>query len=168
MMKKIAFLCTMTTIVLVMVSPLVSVASESADVSVTIVSGITFSCPSSLEFGSIISSNESGTVTISSGGMRNSTGGTELAGGTYSAASFSVTGESGYAYSVTLSANETVQVSNEGTNSMTLTDFICSNSSPTIQSDGTSSFNVGATLEVPPNSPSGTYTGTFTVTVQYE
>jgi hypothetical protein len=110
-----------------------------------------------------------GTVVVSPAGVRSTPGGVVLlSGGTVSSAAFSLT-ESGSGTaltwtSISLPASATLT---SGAASMTLTNFT---SNPTGTFDGSAlrELTVGATLNVSPNQPAGNYTGTFSVTVDYQ
>ena len=51
---------------------------------------------------------------------------------------------------------------------MTVKDFTYSNGAGTLGENGRQTFNVGATLEVAGNQETGSYNGSFDVTVQYQ
>ncbi|MET0857029.1 MAG: DUF4402 domain-containing protein [Telluria sp.] len=109
-----------------------------------------------------------GTVVVSPGGVRSTSGVIPLPGGTISAAAFNRT-ESGNGKSlrwttITLPSSATLS---SGSASMTLNAFT-SNPVGTFNGSNLTQLNVGATLNVSPNQPAGTYTGTFSVTVNYE
>jgi hypothetical protein len=121
-----------------------------------------------LAFGSMVAGS-GGTVTVAVNPLgRSTTGGvTVLPSGTWTAASFSVTGDALTTYSITLPANGVVQLTS-GSNSMAVNNFT---SNPATSGDlgvtGAQTVNVGATLNVGTNQPTGAYSGTFTVTVNY-
>jgi hypothetical protein len=109
-----------------------------------------------------------GTITISPDGVRSSSGGIILlAGGSATSASFSLaesgTGTALTWTSITLPASATLT---SGGASMTLTNFT---SDPDHRmAAGAQLLSVGATLEVGPNQPAGNYSGSFSVSVNYE
>jgi hypothetical protein len=83
------------------------------------------------------------------------------------ASSYTTVGDNNAAYSITLPANGTVNVS-DGTNTMAITDFTCSSPlSTTFSAGGTGAFSVGAKLNLAANQPAGSYTGAFDVTIAY-
>ena len=83
------------------------------------------------------------------------------------AATFDVTGAANALYDIVL-PSAAVTISN-GTDNMTVDTFVGSlGASGTLSAGGTESFNVGATLNIAGNQPTGTYTGTYTVTVTYQ
>jgi len=107
-----------------------------------------------------------GTVVMTPAGARSATGGTTLgnAGGA-AAAAFNVTGQGNATYSITLPASTTVT---SGANSMTVDTFTSNPSGTgTLSAGGSQALTVGATLHVGASQATGTYTGTFSVTVTY-
>jgi hypothetical protein len=80
------------------------------------------------------------------------------------AAKFTVGGESGKTYSVTIPTG--TQTITDGTNILNITAFTCSNY-PTGTIGTNDVFYVGGTLTVPSTAVASTYTGTFNVTVAY-
>lgn len=83
---------------------------------------------------------------------------------TQTAAKFTVGGESGKTYAITIpSAAQTIT---DGTNTLNITGFTCSNGATgTIGSFDV--FYVGGTLTVPAAAVAASYSGTFNVTVNY-
>jgi len=110
-----------------------------------------------------------GTVVLTPAGTRSVTGDVTLPAvtGTVTAATFDVTGEANFTYSITLPA-AAITITN-GTDNMDV-DTWTSNPTPTGTLDGTGAqtLSVGATLNVAGGESSGVYTGgPFTVTVNY-
>ena len=123
-------------------------------------------------FGSFVAAS-GGTVSVSALGVRTNTGGVILVTSAFSAASFTVTrvqGNPNMTYTITLPANGTVTITCTspgtcGANSMAVNNFV-SNPTPTGQlTSGTQILTVGATLTVGANQATGTYSGTYNVTV---
>lgn len=80
------------------------------------------------------------------------------------AAKFTVGGESGKTYAITIPS--TAQTITDGTNNLSITAFTCSNGA--VGTIGTNDvFYVGGTLTVPSTAVAASYTGTFSVTVAY-
>ncbi|MDQ3269910.1 MAG: DUF4402 domain-containing protein [Pseudomonadota bacterium] len=117
-----------------------------------------------LAFGSFVAGT--GSVTMLPGGARSTSGGViglSSDGGT--AAQFSVSGDPGATFAITLPANGTVFLSN-GSSNMPVNGFVSSPSSGgTFLS--TQVISVGATLDVAEGQPTGAYSGTFLVIVDY-
>jgi len=137
-----------------------------ATASGTIVTPIAISKTVDMNFGNVAVSSSAGTVVLAAAGTRSATGGVTLpaTSGTVAAAQFTVTGESGYTYSVTLPASNTVKF---GSNTMTVNTFV-SNTTGKL-TGGTEILKVGATLNVGASQAAGTYISEapFTVTVNY-
>ena len=124
---------------------------------------ISISAGASMDFGTMTPTGTAGTVTVTPAGVRTSVN-VDLFGGTPAAASFSVTGEPGQAYFITLPSSTTLT---SGGNTMTVDTFTDAGATPTLVG-GSDTFNVGATLNVGGAQAAGTYSGTFPVTVNYK
>jgi hypothetical protein len=120
-----------------------------------------------LGFGYAVASGTAGTVVIANDGTRTCNGGvTCIAGGTTSAASFTVTGQANYTYAITLPSS--VTLTDGASNNMTVDTFTSNPATTgTIGSGGSQTIAVGATLNVTASQAAGTYTGTFDVSVDY-
>lgn len=124
-----------------------------------------------LAFGKFVAGS-GGSVTVSPGGVRSASGGVVLVpSGPGAAAQFSVTGDPSVIYSITLPANGVVSLTSGG-NSMALNNFTSTPSASTpstglLSAGGSQTLSVGATLSVGSNQASGSYSGTFDVTVNY-
>jgi hypothetical protein len=127
----------------------------------------TVSTISNMSFGSFVAGN-GGTLTISTGGTRSSTGGVVAVGqgSTFGAASFLVSGTRNASYTLTLPANGTVVLS-DGTHTMALNNFAVTPPNGHLSGGGTQTIRIGATLAVGNGQPAGNYTGTFSLTVNY-
>lgn len=147
-------------------------ASAEGTGSIIIVRPLTITKNADLHFGAVARpASGNGEVIMSPEGARSVTGGliTLNVGPTPSAARFTVTGEGGQTVSITVPQNFQiqngqsqqlqVQTSTDVSGSRTL-----SNSSG---SSGTTEFRVGGRVMVSNGTEPGTYTGTFTVTANY-
>lgn len=137
-------------------------ATGSATASATILSPITVTKTSDLDFGKIVAGASASTVTLTGAGSF--TCGTSLTcTGTHNAAAFDVAGTSGETVTV---ASDTSVTLTSGSYSMT------ASLAPTATSltlvSGAASFNVGGVLSVAGNQAAGSYAGTFNVTVNYQ
>ncbi len=111
----------------------------------------------------MVTTGTAGTVTVTPAGARSSVD-VDLLGGIPAAASFDATGASDATYSITLPSSATLT---SGANTMTIDSFTDdAGASPTLPG-GSDTFNVGATLNVGATQAAGTYSGTFSVTVNY-
>jgi hypothetical protein len=142
-------------------------ATASANASARIVSPITITKDVDLSYGNVVSSLVAGTVILPPTASATRTGSAGVAlptvTGTVTAAKFTVGGEAGLSYAISLPASATLTA---GGNNMTLNTFTTD-----LTSGGsigtTNSFFVGATLNVGAGQATGSYTGTFSVTVNY-
>jgi hypothetical protein len=144
-------------------------ASASATASATIVAPISITKTINLNFGNVATNGTVGTVTLTAGGVRSSTGGVTLpaTNGTVTAASFTVGGSGVYTYAITLpSAAVTIT---SGLNTMTVDTFTSTPITTGTLSAGTQTLTVGATLNLGVSQAAGLYTATdiFAVTVNY-
>jgi spore coat protein U-like protein len=146
--------------------PAAAQATTSANASATIVTAISLSKTSDLNFGNVVASGSTGTVVLTAGGARSVTGGASLGNtGSTAAASFTVSGQASATYSITLPSSTTIT---SGGNSMTVNTFSSSPSGTgALSGGGSQTLNVGATLQVGASQATGSYTGTFDVTVAY-
>ncbi|HEX7048553.1 MAG TPA: DUF4402 domain-containing protein [Gammaproteobacteria bacterium] len=149
----------------VFVSTAIAADNADAQATATIVQAIGLTNGGDLAFGSlVIDAATAGTVVIAADGTKSSTGGvTTTTAQATSAAQFTVTGTTGYAYTVTLPAS--ASLSDGGTATMTV-DTFTENSTGTLTT-GSETFGVGGTLNVTAGQTAGTYTGTFNVSVAY-
>ncbi|HXO20043.1 MAG TPA: DUF4402 domain-containing protein [Thermoanaerobaculia bacterium] len=132
-----------------------------------IVSAISISNNTNLEFGQIVPSVVIGTVTMSTAGVRSSTGGVTLGNGVVpNASSFAVTGAPSNTYAITLPTSITLTAAAGAP--MTVDTFV---SDPTVAGAlsvaGAQTLLVGATLHVGVSQVANPYSGTFNVTVAY-
>jgi len=142
----------------------VTAASVDGDASATVVSGIAISQNTALSFGNF-AAGTGGTVVIGTDGARSQTGAVSLS--TVDAGSqgiFDVTGEGNATFAITLPANATLT---SGANTMTVDTFTSDPSGTGTLSSGSASINVGATLTVADSQAAGSYSGTYTVSVDY-
>ena len=151
---------------------LFSQSTASANASATIVAPIAISNIDDMNFGNVAVIN-AGTVILAPNSSRTATGGVTLPNvtGTVSAASFQVSGEGNYTYSITLPSTDYIVTRVSGSETMAVNTFT---STPTVAAggqlnDGTQVLNVGATLNVATGQVPGVYTGAsgFDVTVNY-
>ncbi len=149
---------------------LVSGAALAADISndagATIGQALTMRATQALEFGLIIPGEQAGNVTLTAGGVRSCDAALTCLGNSEQAAAYSVFGQDGQSYTITLPENNAVELTS-GNNKMTITEFSASKPSGTLVS-GTDTFTVGGVLVVGQNQPTGRYEGSFTVSVNYQ
>lgn len=123
-----------------------------------------------LNFGRIAADTVASTVTVDDADNRtSSTPNVLIAGGaTPTAAHFDVGGAPGLAYTATTPATTTIDDAGTGAPmTVHLVQYSNGDASYVLDSVGADSFIVGGTLDVGANQTAGAYTGTFTVSVQY-
>ena len=123
-----------------------------------------------MSFGTVAGGPAPGTAVLGFDNSRLATGDAQLlAAGPGTAASYQLTGESSLTYSVSFSDGT---LANVGGQLMTVTTFT-HNGSGIVPAAGVETFQVGATLNIGPNQPAGTYSTSigggspFTITINY-
>ncbi|MEL6568816.1 MAG: DUF4402 domain-containing protein [Pseudomonadota bacterium] len=142
-------------------------ADVQSDAGAKIVAPLQISNVTALYFGTVApSTSAADTVIVDAAG--NKTCGAELTclSSDHTAAEFSVSGDPERAYTIDLPSSISISNGNGGT--MTVNNFTGSKANGTLSTGGTDSFDVGGTLNVAANQATGEYTGTFTVTVEYQ
>jgi len=127
---------------------------------------------SQLNFGSFSPIADGGNLMITPEGTRSWMGLAVLSKGTHNAASFYVSGETNATFSISLPAAPIVLTNTSNAKTMTVTDWV---SSPpqglgvATLDEGSKTISVGATLIVGSiqDNPKGIYTGTYTITFDY-
>ena len=134
--------------------------STTVNVAVNVVWPLTITETAALDFGKIVSPAANCTAVVNTNGS--SGGSCSTLAGTAAPGSFQVSGFAG------TTVNYSVSPSTLG--GMTLDTFTMSPSGGSAALDGSGQLNitVGATLHVPANKTPGTYTGTYTITVNYQ
>jgi|GEM_PF-562827 hypothetical protein len=141
-------------------------ADATATVSATIIEPISISPTSSLNFGTVGVTTFPGSLEITPSGATIPNNVTELAGGIASEGVFTVTGDGNAAYNVTLPSSVTLS---SGSNTLIVDGFNHDGgATPTIAGGGSRDLSIGATLNIGANQLSGTYTGSYTITVNYD
>lgn len=126
---------------------------------------IAISNTAGMAFGKFVAGS-GGAVTVSPGGVRSASGNVVLVpSGAGAAAQFAVSGDANLTYAISLPAAGTLV---NGANSMAVSTFTSSPSpTGTLGAGGTQTLSVGATLNVGSNQATGSYSGAFDVTVNY-
>lgn len=148
----------------------ITAVSGAATASAKILTPIAVAKNIDLNFGNVVASNSTGTVVITTGGVRSTTGGVFLpaTNGTVSAAKFTVTGEDGFGY--TLSVPASITLTNGASGSMTVDNFTTSVAlTAGVLTGGSQEVLVGATLNLAANQAAGNYTNStdLKMTVNY-
>jgi Domain of unknown function (DUF4402) len=153
--------------------------TEAVDAQVAIVQPGTFFKVEDLHFGVVVPSATAGTVVVAPTGTRTSTGGVTLAGNLHHPAEFAGRKPNGNAPVRISVGSNTIQLTGPGA-PMTVRLFN-GNTNPGQnfttnprnfqvqgQSNGSFELRVGATLGVNANQAPGTYTGTWTLTLDFQ
>jgi Domain of unknown function (DUF4402) len=144
---------------------------------VDVVTPLSFFISDQLDFGKVLAGTTAGTVTLAPTGVRTKTGGVTLVGNSQQVATFSGQGRFNQAVDISMGAN-TINLTGPGAPMQVRTWVI--GSTPTAilttaplrfrigSATGIFSFPLGATLAVGANQAPGIYTGTYSVTLQYQ
>ncbi|GAA0620571.1 hypothetical protein GCM10009422_15300 [Brevundimonas kwangchunensis] len=172
--KSIAAAAALVTVAIAAPAMAQSSAQTTGTGSITVIRPLTITKNADLKFGTVVRpSTGSGTVTVSAAGARSVAGGVVglSSGDTPQAAQFTVDGEGGQSISVTIPS--TFSIAN-GSDTLTVTTSNNLSGSAATQtlsnslgSAGSLSFRVGGSVPVASTSPTGTYSGTFTVSAAY-
>jgi hypothetical protein len=140
--------------------------SATANASAEVLTTLTLTANSSLNFGQI-AANTGGSVTVNADSTASSSG-TLISTGTRAPAGFTVTGTPNASVVLTLPTSATLTRSG-GTETMSISGF---NANPAgafqLGSTGSSNFSIGGTLTVASGQVAGVYNGTFSVSVEYQ
>ena len=140
-------------------------ADATGNATAEIVAAITLVETTPMDFAEIVTDNAADDVTLSPAGAITNTGGSTFQG-TPVAGLFDATGNANAAATITFSSGD--QLTGPGA-AMDLDTFTHdAGGTPAFDGAGALSFNVGATLGVNATQTAGTYTGTYTVSVNYQ
>jgi Domain of unknown function (DUF4402) len=148
-------------------------SSASASASATIIQPIAIAKTADLVFGNLAVGATGGTVAISTanavtiGGAGNAISQPTNGSGNPAAAGFTVTGESGMTYAISLPVDGTVTLADAAAHTMSVNAFTSNVGATGTLTGGTQTLKVGATLTVGNSQAAGTYSGSFSVTVAY-
>ncbi len=121
-----------------------------------------------MDFGSVVKNGTGGTVVLSPTNQV-AYNGVYAANSATSEGIFAVDGIAGRTVYITLPSE--VLLYNENNSTLSVNNFVSNVGNSLILGgtdiSGNGSFNVGATLNIPPNAAEGNYSGTYTVTVSY-
>lgn len=143
-------------------------ASATANASANIVAPITITKVTDLQFGTVAVNGANGTVVLGHSDDRTPGGGVTLPATTTTvkSAEFTVGGDGNRAFIIELPVSTTL--SNGAGGNMTVNTFTSSLGASSNLASNTATLKVGATLNVSGGQAAGTYTGTFSVRVDYQ
>ncbi len=136
-------------------------ASATGTANATVLAAIAITAGNTLEFGSFIPTAAGTVIVAAADGARTISGGVVLSGGSPRAGTFSVTGNGTQTFAITYPGS--VNLTNGG-NTMALQ--VAGPATGTLVA-GAVTINVGGTLTVAMNQAAGAYTGTYSMTVEY-
>jgi hypothetical protein len=147
-------------------------AQATATVTATIIAPIAISNALDINFGNVaVQAGVAGTMVIAPTGTRTRTAGLTLPSTTctFTAASFTIEGASGYTYVITIPSTGYIITKRTTLETMTVSIFTSSPSSTGTHKGGSENLNTGATLNVGAGQVPGVYTNAtgFDVTVNY-
>jgi len=164
-MKRLVFIFSL--IILFFSTEAIAQATATFTASVTIIQPIGITNTANMNFANL-DAKSGGSVILGPDNTRISQGGVELVdGNTVSAATFEVTGQAGYTYSITLPNSD--HVLTNGTDDIIIRDFTSSLKNEGSLADGSQTLRVGASIDINPNQTPGNYTspGGFNISVNY-
>ena len=146
-------------------APSAAAADADAEAGAVIVAPLQVTKAEDLYFGTIVASLTSAdTVVVGTDGSKTCGAALTCLTNDHTAAQFNVAGQVDESYTISLPSSVTIS---SGANNMTIDNFAGSQTLGTLTA-GADSFTVGGTLNVATNQAAGNYTGTFTVTVEYQ
>jgi hypothetical protein len=142
-------------------------ASATGTANATIVAPLSISETTEMSFGDISPDADTATtVQLDDAGNVSSPDGAGLAGGTVDSGLFTVSGFGALTFDITLPANGVVTLTGPGP-AMAVDNFVDSGGGSGTLAAGIATFTVGADLSVGANQTAGAYSGSYTVTVNY-
>jgi spore coat protein U-like protein len=157
-------------------APASAQATATAESRAVIVRPLSFFRVQDLRFGAIVPGATAGTVTIVPDGTRTSTGGVTPVSTGYQPARFAGDGDPNQTVRIRMQPSS-ITITGPGA-PMTVDQFTIGSTPPTVLTTGWQNFTltgvsgifnfpVGARLQVNANQAAGTYSGTFTITLEY-
>ena len=145
-------------------------ASADGTSTTTVIAPIEITAANDLAFGNVTEDGTGGTITVTAASSATATGadGAQAVDGTVTAGSFNVTGQNGNPYNITVPGDGVVSLSGSltGSAAIPVSGFTPNISTGIIGTDNT--FYVGGTITLAAGQAVDSYTGTYTVTVQYQ
>jgi hypothetical protein len=126
----------------------------------------TITTTANMAFGRFVAGS-GGAIMLSASGARSSSGGVILLPSASGPAGFSVTGSDNKVTVLSLPADGAVSLVS-GTNRMPLNGFVSNLPPGGVLVSGNQNVTVGATLQVAPNQPAGSYSGAFQATLNFQ
>jgi hypothetical protein len=164
--RAAAGLAAASVLVLGLLAPLARAASDNLDVTAQVITPLSLSKTSGLSFGKFSTSGAASTIVVSTSNVATPGTGIDLSGDVTSGA-YDVQGEPSTAYTITVPSS--INLTDGDSHTMTVDTFVTSktDNTSTLSGAGTDSFAIGATLNVGASQAAGSYTGTATISVDY-
>lgn len=133
-------------------------STATASTTAVLITPIAISKTTDMHFGTVAASGTPGTVVLDYADGRTATGGVTLPAGstTQKTAVFAVSGEGSSSFSISVPGSPITLTS--GSNTLTVSGFACDLGNTSTLAAGSKTLKVKATLNVPANAPTGTYT----------
>jgi len=153
-------------LILICISGQVFAVTVTAPVNVEIVRFLTLLNTSGLEFGKISASGAAGTVVITYDGNRYATGGAAVdPADRFNPATFLIQGRPNESFTVQLP--DKIELYDQNGNKIVIENFKTNAETGNLGASGDMEITVGGKLNLDPNQPSGSYTGTLVLEVHY-
>jgi hypothetical protein len=145
-------------------------ATETGEANATIIAPLTLTENRTLEFGELVKSSTGGTVAVpaeENPAERTFGGGiTSIPADVWRSAEFTVGGDDNYSFSIDL--DESITLDGPESATMSVATSMSAAETGNTTSGGTFKFWVGGTLTIAADQVTGSYNGSYEVTVQYE
>lgn len=168
-MKNLVILFVSLFVVAVATKNVNAQSTANGTASATIITPISITAKNILSFGSIAAGSSESKVVIATGGGRTVEGNATLyTNDAGQQGTFEVTGAEGHTYSITLPSDGETTLTTSGGNSMDVKTFKSDpGATGKLDDSGKQTIQIGATLVVKASQSSGTYSGQYAVTVNY-
>ena len=147
-------------------TPAFAANTASANATVNIVSPLTLTNNTGLNFGTVVGPFSGEVIHVATSGVRDPCPATVTCSGSPGAATFSVTGTPDQALVLSIPNSVTLTGPVSGSLSVDLSGDKPAN--PTLDGSGNASFGVGGKLTIPTGTADGLYSSTFDVTANYQ
>jgi hypothetical protein len=151
-------------LVAVGMAPPAQADTKSASATATVMIPLVITKTADLRFGSFAPTATAGSVTIATGGARTGSNVTLSSMGAGGAAAFSLAGDTTATYAITLPSTATLTGAGAP---MTISAFTSNPSGTGTLVAGAGTVSIGGTLAVAASQAAGSYTGSFSVTMNY-
>lgn len=166
MKKKLLFVIGATIASSGIYSSSVFAANATGNATATVLAPLALTAGVGMDFGDVAGETGAASTIVLAPDGTTTASGNAVAGGTPAAGAFSVTGDDSLTYDINLPASTTLS-GGAGPN-ITVNNFTDNKGGSSTTSGGTDDFTIGATLNLADGQGAGTYTGTYSVTIDYQ